>query len=256
MFIAEWGVEEGRTTKCDAVYASLPDRNLPDMLVTFQYLDRVIEYAENGRPLQDLYRERLIVNLRNKIRRRAYSRIPEIRDFARLSFNMPNNRPLDNEEFEAWLGEKGFSIPSDFPERFLKRNKHLIFVPQSNRSGKTVEQLRGALNTRIAAKGGDPYLGQPLAFDYIFCRLGPTTFERDVSLIVDLSVLKFEDMAKYHRTIWEKSPLRLTDPNEVKDIPTYTMYLKEGSAQVLKNVLRIYAFASDVIIYGDAMIYF
>ncbi|WP_176314903.1 hypothetical protein [Burkholderia vietnamiensis] len=63
-------------------------------------------------------------------------------------------------------------------------------------------------------------------------------------------------MAEYHKKIWEASPLQHTDPKKIADVPTYTMHLKEGSAQVLKNVLRIYAFAADAIIYQDAIIYF
>lgn len=256
MFIAEWEVIDGKTTKCDAVYPSLPDRTSPDLRLTFEYLEKVIDYASHGRPLQELNKERLIVNLRNQIRRRAYSENTQIADFQRLAFNMPNNRPLNHEEFSEWLQNKGLGIPPDFPERFFKRDSYLIFVPQPNRKNKTLEELRTKLISRIDKKGGDPYLGQPLAFDYMFCRLGPTTFERDVTLVLDLSVLKFEDLAKYHKKIWENSPLQHTDPGNIHDVPTYTMHLKEGSAQVLKNVLRIYAFAADAIVYKDTLIYF
>jgi hypothetical protein len=256
MFIAEWEVVGGHTTKCDAAYPSLPDRNSPDLKLTFQYLERVIDYAVHGRPLRELYRERLIVDLRNRIRRRAYSELPEISDFKRLKFNMPNERPLTNIEFSGWLAAKGLAVPTDFPERLTKRDKYLIYVPQSDRGTNSLDQLRDKLKVRIKDKGGDPYLGQPLAFDYLFCRLGPSTYERDVSLIIDLSVLKFEDMAEYHKSVWEDSPLRHTDPTKIKDVPTYTMHLKEGSAQVLKNVLRIYAYAADAIVYRDAIIYF
>ena len=109
---------------------------------------------------------------------------------------------------------------------------------------------------RIDKKGGDPYLGQPLAFDYIFCRLGETPFERDANVILDLTVLKFEDLAKYHRKVWQSSPLQFTKITQIKHIPTYTMELKEGAAQLLKNVLRVYAFAADMIVYDDGLIYF
>lgn len=256
IFIAEWEVKDGKTTKCDSKFHSLPDRSAADLKLTFSFLERVIDCAVHGRPVSELYRERLIVDLRNRIRHRAYSKIPAISDFKRLAYNMPGGKPLTNFELSAWLKTKGLSIPSDFPERLLKRDRHVVFVPQSDRRGNTDDQLRVKLKERIELKGGDPYLGQPLAFDYIFCRLGQTTYERDKSLILDLSVLKFEDMAQYHRKVWQDSPLQHIDPKKVTDIPTYTMHLKEGSAQVLKNVLRIYAYAADVIVYRDALIYF
>ncbi len=256
MFIAEWEVIGGKTTICDKQYPSLPNRQSPDIKLTFEYLEKVIDYASHGRSLQELNRERLIINLRNKIRHRAYVKFPQIKDFDRLSFNHPNNRPLNNKEFSSWLTNKSLKMPNDFPERLTKRDKYLLFVPQSSRGKKTEKQLRANLMVRIEKKGGDPYLGQPLAFDFIFCRLGPTTFERDISLVIDLSVLNFEDLAQYHKKIWENSPLQYTDQKKITDIPTYTMYLKEGSAQVLKNVLKIYAFAADVIVYRDTLIYF
>lgn len=256
IFIAEWEVIDGKTTRCDPKFPSLPDRNTPDLKLTFEFLERVIDCAIHGRPVSELYRERLVVDLRNRIRHRGYTRIPAIGDFKRLAYNMPLGRALDNTELAAWLKGKGLSIPKNFPERLLKRGQHVIFVPQSDRRGNADDQLRVKLKERIELKGGDPYLGQPLAFDYMFCRLGPTTYERDKSLIIDLSVLRFEDMAQYHRKVWEESPLQHTDPKKIKDVPTYTMHLKEGSAQVLKNVLRIYAYAADVIVYRDALIYF
>lgn len=257
IFIAEWDVVGGKTPKGDAKFGGLPDRNLKDIRLTFVFLERVLDAALHGQELSQLMKERLIVELRNRIRKRAYARVPEIKDFKRLSFNMKNNRPLTRSEFEKWLvNERGLKIPKDLPERIVRRDKTVIFVPQSERSGKSVHQLRAALNKRIQKKGGDPYLGQPLAFDYLFCRLGETPYERDANLVLDLAVLKFSDLAEFHYSVWKTSPLQHTDISKLKDIPTYTMHLKEGSAQVLKNVLRIYAYAADIIVFGDGLIYF
>jgi hypothetical protein len=41
-----------------------------------------------------------------------------------------------------------------------------------------------------------------------------------------------------------------------KDVPRYTMALREGEAQVVKNFLRIYAFAADVIVFREGILYF
>jgi hypothetical protein len=256
MFIAEWEVPDGHTPKCDSEFSASPDRHSPDIRLTFAFLESVITSAIHGRPLSELYKERLIVDVRNKIRVQGYKQLPEIKDFARLAYNMPNNRMMTNAEFKPWLACKGLQLPTDIPDRIEKRNRHLIFVPQSERSGKTVEDLRHQLLERIKLKGGDPYLGQPLAFDYIFCRLGPTPYERDANLVLDLSVLKFEDFAEYHKSVWKLSPLQYTSVSKIGHIPTYTMHLKEGFSQILKNVVRVYAFAADIIVFRDGLIYF
>lgn len=112
------------------------------------------------------------------------------------------------------------------------------------------------MNIRIKNKGADPYLGQPLAFDYIFCRLGKTPYERDTNLIIDLSMLYFEDFSCYHKKIWDRCPLQNENLNDIKNIPEYTMYLTEGCAQVMKNFIRVYSFTADIIIFREGMIYF
>lgn len=258
IFIAEWDVaNDGFTPVGDLKYPSLPNRTSRDLVMTFEFLERVLDAALHGQELHQLMRERLIVEMRNRLRKRAYNRIPEVKDFGRLRFNMPNNRMLTRKEFSSWLSkERGHKVPADLPERILRRDRNLIFVPQPERGKKTPSQLRSLLKGRIKLRGGDPYLGQPLAFDYIFCRLGPTPHERDTNLILDLAVLKFADLAEYHQSVWKLSPLQHTSLSKIKDVPTYTMHLKEGSAQILKNVLRIYAYAADIIVFEDGLIYF
>lgn len=258
VFIAEWETPDGITPKGDKTYPKCPDRNLRDLKRTFEYLERVIEYAIHGRPLRELIKERLIVDLRNRVRTRGYSQIPEIKDFRRLSYNMPNNRPLTRAEFVTWLNPLGQALPAKLPDRIAKRDAYLIFVPQVGRKGKTTAQLRQyLLEERIKKRNGDPYVGMPLAFDYLFCRLGATPYERDTNLVIDLSILKFADLAEFHKKVWEKSPLQHTDIKILrKDIPSYTMHLREGSSQTLKEILRIYAFAADIIVFEDALIYF
>ena len=147
--------------------------------------------------------ERLIVDLRDRIRHRGYASLPEIGDFKRLTFAMEKDRKLTGEEIAEWLGKQGLTLPKDLPDRITKRANYLVFTPQSNRTGKSIDSLRSALLKRIQKKGGDPYLGQPLAFDYIFCRLGETPYERDTNLVIDLTVLNFSDMASFHEKVWQ-----------------------------------------------------
>jgi hypothetical protein len=256
-YIAEWESSDGQTLNRDEEHADMPDHTSQAMQNTFKFLNLVIESAIHGRDFSALMRDRIIVDLRNVIRGWAYNRIPQIRDFRRLTFNMPAGDFLTLDEVNAWLRSKGLVLPTSLPDRIVKRSRNLIFVPQSDQATHTQAELRATLLGRIQLRGGDPYLGMPLAFDYIFCRLGPTPHERDTNLIIDLSVLSFSDLATYHREVWANSPLQYLQFNQVRDvIPTYTMHLTEGFAQVIKNFLRVYAFAADMIVFSDGVLYF
>jgi len=116
--------------------------------------------------------------------------------------------------------------------------------------------VRLKLLERIHKRGGDPYLGQPLAFDYIFCRLGETPYQRDANLVIDLSVLSFSDLANYHKQVWSNCPLQIEEIGNLTNIPKYTLYLTKGCPQVIKNFLRVYAFTADIIVFSDGIIYF
>lgn len=257
-YIAEWETEGGKNLVNDSSpkFAGMPNHKSPDLKRTFQFLDRVLDCAIHGRPTEELMRERLIVNLRDQLRRRAYATLPKPTDFRRLQFCLKGNDFFNEEEFDGWLVERKISKPSDMPDRISLRKRYLIWTPQIERSGKTAIELRQTLVARIRDKGGSPYEGQPLAFDYMFCRLGETPHQRDTNLVIDLGVLRFSDFAEYHKKIWEKSPLQYTDLKKIQHIPTYTMHLKEGFSQAFKNVIRLYSFAADIIVFEDGLIYF
>jgi hypothetical protein len=257
IFIAEWETVGQATRKLDKTYPSQPKSDMPDMVRAFEFLRAAVASAHHGRPVSSLMRERSIIELRDRIRSRAYEvGVPEIKNFRRLSACMPDNRPLNTKEFEAWLAKEGLKLPSALPDRIERRDRFLVFTPQSDKRGKSPAELRAALMERIDKKGGDPYLGQPLAFDYLFCRLGETPYERDCNVVANLTDLKFEDLAKFHRKVWENSPLQHTDIKKIGHVPTYTMHLKEGGVEVLKNFLRVYAFTADMIVFSDGVIYF
>ena len=166
--------------------------------------------------------------------------------------------PLDQVEFDQWLAERGVVLPGDLPDRIGKRNRYLIFTPQVGVGSKlSLDEARTALNKRIKLKGGDPYTQQPLVFDYLFCRLGPTPLERDTNLVIDLTPLFFSDFAAYVADAWERSPLSETAFGKVKPkVPVYTLHLTEGLSQVMKNFVRLYSFAGDVIVFRDGYLYF
>ncbi len=255
-YIAEWESSDRANLDLDSGYSDLPRHDSKPMEKAFAFLDKVIDAVMSGINTEILLQDRLIVDLRNDIRKRAYTPIPQIKDFERLSKNMPNNDFLTWGDIVAWLSEKSISIPENLPDRIAKRQRNLIFTPIADPRGKTEAQIRESLIKRIKDKGADPYLGQPLAFDYIFCRLGKTPYERDANLIIDLSMLKFGDFSCYHHKIWNKCPLQNEELCDIKNIPEYTMYLTEGCAQVMKNFIRVYSFCADIIIFKEGMVYF
>jgi len=141
------------------------------------------------------------------------------------------------------------------PERLWNRPLSMVFVPRPQvREGRRV--TKETLLDRIQKRNGNPYNGMPLAFDYMFCRLGPTPRERDRNLIVDLSELSFRDFARFHKTIHDKSPLAKLSPPSSEIIPKYSLHLTQGYVHELKDFIRAYCYAADVIVLKDFVVPF
>lgn len=256
-FIAQWSSSDGATLDMDENYPDLPDHGSADLQNSLQFFELVLDCAIHGREFQSLMRDRIVVDLRDRIRSEGYRALPEVRAYRRLAANMPEGKFLTLEQLESWLSAKRLRLPEDLPDRIVKRSRTLIFVPMLPPKAGKPDNRRESVLSRIHLKGGDPYTGMPLAFDYLFCRLGPTPYERDTNLVIDLSFMRFEDLARYHHAVWEKSPLRETSFAAIRGrIPTYTMHLTEPLAQFMKNFLRIYAFSADMIVFEEGVIYF
>ncbi len=254
MYIAEWPSTNGADLDGDMYWPDLPPSTAAGIKKVFEFFDLVLDASMKGADLHALSRDRLIVELRQELRSSAYAKVPQVKDFMRLAENMPNNRLLTGGEISAWLNTKGLKLPTSVPDRIAKRSRNLVFTPVLRG---TPAQKRAALLKRIHLRGGDPYTQQPLVFDYLFCRLGPTTVERDANLFIDLSVLKFSDFASYVSTTWKGSPLGETSLAKIgNDLPIYTLHLREGISQVVKNFVRLYSWSADVIVFEDGVIYF
>lgn len=256
IYIADWTSSDGTILDGDMAFRDLPPHDAPGMRKLFEFFNRVLEAAMKGQDFTSLTRERLIVDLRQELRQAAYrGALPAIRDFDRLTVNMPDNRPLNSDELRDWMVRRGLSLPAGLPDRIVKRNRHIVFSPLTR--VKDPEDARRNLNERIKAKGGDPYTQQPLVFDYLFCRLGPTPWERDANLVIDLTILPFSDFARYVQDVWERSPLRHTEFSKIRnEIPIYTLHLSDRLSLVMKNFVRLYAFAADMIAFRDGLLYF
>ena len=256
IYIAEWPSEDGANLDGDSHFTHLPPHTAPGLRNTLDFFDLVLQSAMQGRDLSTLWRERLIVDLRNEIRRVGYQQVPAIKDFKRLKVNMPTGEPLTAAGFHEWLADRCLEPPTGLPDRIEKRDRYLV-LSLLVKASETPDEARRALRKRIKYKGGDPYTQQSLVFDYLFCRLGPSPLERDVNLVIDLSPLFFSDFAQYVADAWERSPLSATSFRKVKDkVPIYTLHLTEGLSQVVKNFVRLSAFSSDIIVFRDGLLHF
>jgi hypothetical protein len=254
IYIAEWPSSDSANLDTDDLFGDLPPHDSAGVVNVLHFLKLSLEASLHGRDFSGLVRERLIVDLRNEVRKIGYQKIPLISDFDRLKINLPNGRPLTPTEFEAWLNARGHTLPNHLPDRIRKRNRSLIFSPTLKRNP---AKDRANLLDRIKKRGGDPYTQQPLVFDYLFCRTGPTPAERDTNFVIDLTLLKFADFASYISEAWKASPLQYTDFSEVESqIPRYTLHLSSGISQVVKNFVRLYSYVADIIIFEDGILYF
>ncbi|MFL9837206.1 hypothetical protein ABS768_06845 [Flavobacterium sp. ST-75] len=251
IYLADWCPNEKGELSADKDYPDVPDRDSFSMKDTIKFLNTTIDYAIHGKDFKNLIKERLIVDLRNKHRIKI-SEIPHPGNYNRL-------KHLSNEGYVDWQtvvnyieNEKKLKIPS-LPERIPLRNKSLVFLP---RLTKTNRVLKETLMDRIHKKNGNPYNGMPLAFDFLFCRLGTTTYDRDVNLLIDLSELSFEEFSVYARKVHDSSPIGKNTLPKESEIPKYSLHLTEGYTHEIKDFIRQYCYAADIIILKDIVIPF
>ena len=255
IYIAEWSSKDGEHLDRDTKFADLPKHDSPDIKRVLGFFNLVLDSARRGADLAGLMRDRMIVELRNELRKVGYRDLPTIGIFDRLTHNMPKGEFFNQAELRTWLTGKGLKLPADVPDRILKRDRSLVFAPMLD--DKSAAEKRQSLINQIKKHSGDPYTQQPLVFDYLFCRLGPHPSERDANLVLDLTVLSFTDFAEYVARTWKRSPLQYTSYTDIANkIPIYAMHLGSGLDQVMKNFVRLYAFAADLIVFNDGILYF
>lgn len=251
IYLADWTPNEFGKLSADKDYPDVPDRDSVSMQDTLKFLNTTIDYAIHGKDFKNLIKERLIVDLRNKHRIKI-SEIPIPKNYKRLT-ELSKEGYLEWTEVESFIKKnKKLEIP-DLPERISLRAKSLIFTPRLKNTDRV---LKETLMDRIHKKNGNPYNGMPLAFDFMFCRLGTSTYERDINLIIDLSELSFEEFSEYARKVHESSPIGKNTIPSKKEIPRYSLHLTEGYNHEIKDFIRQYCYAADIIILKDIVIPF
>ena len=257
IYIAEWETiannRQNLDCDMDPRFMSQPNHLSRSMANLIKFINLALEFERTGKDISKLMADRLMVDLRGEMNIKAFSSIPQISDFNRLTHNMPGGAPLSKVQFDAYIARLGLTMPTNLPERIGKRNEYVVFTPvirgtQTKRHSTFVSRLE---------HGADPYVGQPLAIDYMFCRLGKTPYERDKNLVIDLSFYEFKEFAKAYNTIHSKCPLKETKYTDVKkNLYKYGVITTEGCAQTQNVFWRIYTFAADLIILKDGVLVF
>ncbi len=150
------------------------------------------------------------------------------------------------------------NIIKNMPSRLIQREKSLIFFPGN---------VRKLALSRLFAHAGDPYAGMIAALDYAFCRIGPTTEERDTNLIFipgneDDSKFKKVFASEGYNSFYKKHcPLNhtTTDKNASKaskQLNKISHHLEHGCTFSKERPLKIYSHYCDMIVFKDSLLTF
>ncbi|MGB8781257.1 MAG: hypothetical protein WCD81_11505 [Candidatus Bathyarchaeia archaeon] len=254
IYIANWQSDSAGRLQEDPQYPGIPDRRSTPMVDSIAFFEMVMEYTVHGRDFRNLPQERLIVELRDKLVVQI-SQIPKPSDYERLCVADRNGIVDTSSALDYIKGKVKRELP-EIPERIKNRRKSLVFVPRPQILSRRRRNPKESLLGRIQKRNGNPYNGMPLAFDFMFCRLGITPRERDVNLIIDLSELSFADFASFHKSIHDASPLGSISQPSRRILPKYSLHLTQGYSHELKDFIRQYCYAADILVFKDFVVPF
>lgn len=253
IYLADWLPESNGSFAFDLEYPDVPDRNSDSMIDTREFLNKVIDFAVHGKDFHRLIKERLLVDLRNKIKIKIHE-VPAPEDYKRLTVASSKGYSTWKEIDKYIKTRCSFPLPH-IPRRILLRDKSIVFVPRPE-FHKGLRILKESLISRIVKKNGNPYNGMPLAFDFMFCRLGPSTYERDVNLVIDMSEITYDQFISFAKTIHNLSPIASKSTPKSNEISRLSLHLTEGYTHEIKDFIRQYCYAADLLILKDFIIPF
>ena len=254
IYIANWKASTGGGLSEDSEYPGVPDRKSEAMKDSLAFLNKIAEYTVHGRDFKGLSRERLVLELMDKLTTKI-AKIPKPSHYKRLCM-LDSSGILSTEKALKHVKKVTGLNLGQVPDRILSRDKTIYFLPRPDVVSGRRKNVKESLIERIEKRNGNPYNGMPLAFDFMFCRLGQSPRERDRNLFIDLSEISFKEFARYHKTIHDSSPLGSTTPPAKKEIPRYSLHLTEGYIHELKDFIRQYCYAADLIILRDFVVPF
>lgn len=254
IYIANWEADASGKFQEDTEYPGVPHRETIPMKDSVAFFEMVMDYSVHGKQFTNLLNERLIVELKNKLIVKI-SKIPVPSDYERL-YVLDKKGFIETTFVLDYIKNKLHKRLPEIPERITNRKMSLVFVPRPQVTSGRRAHPKETLIQRIQQRNGNPYNGMPLAFDFMFCRLGVTPRERDVNLIIDLSELSFKEFADFHKAIHDKSPLRNNTPPPEASLPKYSLHLTQGYTHEFKDFIRQYCYAADILIFKDFMVPF
>lgn len=206
-----------------------------DMLRLFHLVRCCVEYALQNRPLTMLTGEGSLRSDLDENRRRGYAVPVQIERYDALSLE-PTSRIVRRLAREYGLSER------ELPDFFLGREYSLI----------QTHDFRAA-SSREAVRT-DPYAGMQAFFDYCFCRIGPSTRQRQYNLIFRARGVTFRQYADKYQTYWKRRcPFRSGEPP--RDVPFLNLHIKSGCRYTKEKALRTYGYLSDMLIFDDFVLY-
>ena len=87
-------------------------------------------------------------------------------------------------------------------------------------------------------------------------RLGPTSYERDINLIIDMSEIKYKEFIWFAKSVHDSSPIAAKSLPAKDQISRLSLHLTEGYTHEIKDFIRQYCYAADLIILEDFVIPF
>ena len=193
------------------------------------------------------------LNPRNKIKIKIHE-VPKPSEYNRLTVSSATGYS-EWADVESYIVTRtSFPLPP-IPKRIGLRRKSIIFVPRPQ-FHKGTRVLKESLMERIVKKNGNPYNGMPLAFDFMFCRLGPSTYERDINLIIDMSEITYDEFISFAKAIHSSSPIGVAARPKSSEISRLSLHLTEGYTHEIKDFIRQYCYAADILVLKDFIIPF
>lgn len=208
---------------------ALPDPDLPEVRVVFEFLDEVIRSHESGYPMARMLSTLQWAQWEQEMRQRFHERGGGEGDWSPLS---------------ACKTVATSALARELKRRMPELPEHL------KARGETVLYMTGSKSFR-----GDPYAGALVAIDYLRCREGPTPMHRRRNLGIlfpSASIRQLTDKCRgFHKT---GCPLGW-GPERAKASPYYTLHLRDGCRYTKQKEIRIICYFADFIVFEDGIVF-
>lgn len=237
----------------DEEYLGCPERNNAEINTFFEIIDDYLELIKQKDNVNSAKMDfSKLPSVRNRLdfMQSEFVRKSEIRDFNSMS-------PL------SACTEINTELLLDYLSKFEDNNYSL---------GSTLRNRQKTIVYKVDAKfRGDPYPGCIAAIDYLLCRTGRTTEDRNKNLVmlwgdfkiennklvvIDNQKSRINDLIGSIQESEKKSLLNKKYPDlKNYEIPRYYMHLQYGTKFTKVKHVRVYSYYADAIIFPDGSLW-